>query len=374
MVWDRLFGTFASEDPAEPCVYGTRAPLQSWNPLWANTEVYAHLWRTAAATASWSDRLRVWVRPPGWRPADVALREGSRAFDPRAVPRYAMALTPGQTLFAAGQFGLMLGLTAAFLWFAGTWSIAQQGVGMGALAVAYWAQGLHLQQRLSPWACLMVQAAALSAVSAAWGWTGVHLAAKPAALIFAIFHVATNQHPSSDDGTFSIKKRWLLAAATLSLAGDVLLMGPPHWFVGGLAAFLLAHLAYLALLTRDTPWWPRPRAMAITLALGAAVYGVLLQGVPAGLRLPVAAYVGVLAAMAAQAWGRAAVQGTVAAQRVAWGSAAFMLSDALLGVNRFVQPLPAAALWVLGTYGLAQALIVFHALHPPASGQAVHAG
>ena len=39
MLWDRLFGTFVEE--SETCTYGTRAPLNSWDPLWANLEVYA---------------------------------------------------------------------------------------------------------------------------------------------------------------------------------------------------------------------------------------------------------------------------------------------------------------------------------------------
>ena len=43
MAWDRLFGTFVDE--TERCVYGTRAPLNSWDPLWANLEVYADLAR-----------------------------------------------------------------------------------------------------------------------------------------------------------------------------------------------------------------------------------------------------------------------------------------------------------------------------------------
>ncbi len=34
IVWDRLFGTFAREE--EQVVYGTVAPLRSWNPVWAN--------------------------------------------------------------------------------------------------------------------------------------------------------------------------------------------------------------------------------------------------------------------------------------------------------------------------------------------------
>ncbi|MBN8488548.1 MAG: sterol desaturase family protein, partial [Burkholderiales bacterium] len=44
MVWDRLFGTFIDEDDAEPIVYGTRAPLASWDPLQANLVVYRDRW------------------------------------------------------------------------------------------------------------------------------------------------------------------------------------------------------------------------------------------------------------------------------------------------------------------------------------------
>jgi uncharacterized membrane protein YhhN len=43
---------------------------------------------------------------------------------------------------------------------------------------------------------------------------------------------------------------------------------------------------------------------------------------------------------------------------VAIGACCFMLSDGLLAYNRFVQPLPAAQLAVLGSYYAAQWLIV----------------
>ena len=39
LVWDRLFGTWAPEDDAEPCVYGTRSLLRSDDPLRANLQV-----------------------------------------------------------------------------------------------------------------------------------------------------------------------------------------------------------------------------------------------------------------------------------------------------------------------------------------------
>jgi alkylglycerol monooxygenase len=74
IVWDRLFGTYQEERADEPCVYGTRKPLGSWNPLWANFEVYADLLHDSRHARRWSDKLRVWFKPPGWRPADVAAR------------------------------------------------------------------------------------------------------------------------------------------------------------------------------------------------------------------------------------------------------------------------------------------------------------
>ena len=365
MIWDRLFGTFEPEDPAEPCVYGTRAPLNSWNPLWANAEVYAHLWRTAQATRSWTDACRVWLKPPGWLPPDVAQRHPPTPFNPAAVPRFESRLSRADTGFAAAQWLVMLGATAAFLWWGGSLDRTAQVCAMAGLAVAFWAQGAHLQRKLDPWACLMVQAAVVSTLSSAWGWQGLHHLAKPATILFALAFIAKYAFRKSDGAHSGTQKWWLLGAAVGSLVGDVLLMLPVNLFVGGLAAFLLAHLCYVVLFSRDAPWFASRAALLGTLAVGGAMYAVLLTGLPTALHLPVAAYVLAIAAMAAQAIGRAGAHGSPAARRVAWGAAAFMCSDALLGINRFVTPLPLSPIWVLGTYYLAQALIIFNVLTPP---------
>jgi uncharacterized membrane protein YhhN len=151
---------------------------------------------------------------------------------------------------------------------------------------------------------------------------------------------------------------WLAAALLASLAGDVALM-LEGYFIPGLVAFLLAHLAYLGLLRRGLAWFPSRRALAAPLAVGAAMYAFLwMGGLPAGLRVPVAAYVTVIALMAAQAIGRATVLRDAAAWTVAVGAGCFMLSDALLATHKFVMPLPLAQLWVLGSYYAAQILIV----------------
>jgi uncharacterized membrane protein YhhN len=152
----------------------------------------------------------------------------------------------------------------------------------------------------------------------------------------------------------------LMAALALSLAGDVFLMFPGY-FIPGLVAFLLAHLAYIALLRQGQRWFPSRRALAGTLGVGTAMYAFLWQGgLPPALRAPVAAYVVVIALMAAQAIGRATVLRERAAIGVAVGAGFFMLSDSLLAINKFVTPLPMAQVWVLGTYYAAQLLIVHH--------------
>lgn len=79
VLWDRMFGTYAVE--TEPCVFGTRSPVRSFNPLRGITQVYVALARDAWHAQRWQDKLRVWFMPPGWRPADVALRFPQPPFD-----------------------------------------------------------------------------------------------------------------------------------------------------------------------------------------------------------------------------------------------------------------------------------------------------
>ena len=71
ILWDRLFGTFQEELDEEPVVFGVRKPLASWNPFWANLQVYDYLWFDAVRARRWRDKLGIWFRRTGWRPADV---------------------------------------------------------------------------------------------------------------------------------------------------------------------------------------------------------------------------------------------------------------------------------------------------------------
>jgi alkylglycerol monooxygenase len=141
IVWDRLFGSFEDEREDEPCVYGTRAPLHSWNPVTANLQVYRDLLRDSWHTRRWSDKLRVWLKPPGWRPADVAARDPKPAFELAAVRRWEPAVSATAQTAAAVLFLGLLGATSAFLWNAHRLGGWQQAAAAGAIVAGLWAVG-----------------------------------------------------------------------------------------------------------------------------------------------------------------------------------------------------------------------------------------
>ena len=164
VIWDRLFGTFKEE--TKPCIYGTRKPLESWDPIWANAEVYGALLYDSWHARRVSDKLRTWFKPPGWRAADVAERFPRAAFDMAAVKTFNPPMNRALQVFAAIQFALLLTGVASFLWMADSLPRAQAAVGVVALWAGMWALGAAMQARLSMVAVLMLDAAL---IAAAWG-------------------------------------------------------------------------------------------------------------------------------------------------------------------------------------------------------------
>lgn len=200
----------------------------------------------------------------------------------------------------------------------------------------------------------MAVCGALALLSSHWDWFSLFAVLKPLTMALALACV----WQEADRQTHATATRLLLAGLVLSLLGDVCLL-VAEGFVPGLVAFLLAHVCYITLFGRDAPWLAHKPGLLAVLAIGAAAYAYLwTHGLPAALRLPVAAYVLVIALMAAQAIGRATVLRTPGAHCVAWGAVSFMVSDTVLAFDKFVQPLPGIAFWVLGSYYLAQWLIV----------------
>jgi uncharacterized membrane protein YhhN len=142
-----------------------------------------------------------------------------------------------------------------------------------------------------------------------------------------------------------------------SLVGDIFLLWPSLYFIHGLAAFLLTHLAYLIAFTRDARFPARVWIWILYLAIAATLYAFLYPSLPVPLKLPVALYSALLSSMAAQAMGRFLVVKTKPAQGAAIGAVFFMLSDFLLAFDRFHTLILLAPVLILIPYYLGQWLI-----------------
>ena len=131
IIWDRLFGTFQDELDEEPCVYGTRDALLSWNPIRANWQVYSRL-VAKTRRARGLDRLRVWFNAAHWQPASWGpLPEAN--YDPKAKRLYRPEITKAQLTSAIALFIAMLGATSALLWFSDQMSFWQNAAGLVAV-------------------------------------------------------------------------------------------------------------------------------------------------------------------------------------------------------------------------------------------------
>lgn len=180
------------------------------------------------------------------------------------------------------------------------------------------------------------------------GFRGLHYLFKP--LTTLLIALMVWRMPAHEPGYRSAVMLGLL----LSLLGDVFLMLPGDWFAFGLGSFLLAHLAYLRALRSRGPWFRPLGPLLGYVLIAGGVLAYLWPHVPGELKGPVAVYVVALAAMATQAACVFHARPGPATRAAGWGGLLFVVSDALLAIDKFAAPVPHAAAWVLLTYWLAQ--------------------
>ncbi len=141
ILWDRLFGTYAAEDPTIPCVYGTRSPLRSWDPIRANLQVYAGLTRDAWRTRRWADKVALCLKPPGWRPLDLAGAVPPAPFDPATLERFETELPKRARAAALALFAVLLVATSWLLWNAHRLAWPTQAGAAAAILLGLWLVG-----------------------------------------------------------------------------------------------------------------------------------------------------------------------------------------------------------------------------------------
>ena len=188
--------------------------------------------------------------------------------------------------------------------------------------------------------------------------------AKPAAMLALLAWLWID----SRGGVGNAPLLWFALGLVCSLAGDVLLLLPERFFLPGLVAFLLAHLAYIYGLNAGGIMWLTETLLAIPMAI---IGGWLVWRIGGALRAkgrgkllaPIVLYAVIISLMVVSAlatlfrsdWpvGPAAL--------VSAGAVLFFLSDVVLAWNRFLAPLPHGRVVVIVAYHLGQLALILGA-------------
>lgn len=201
--------------------------------------------------------------------------------------------------------------------------------------------------------------AALEALALWKGWRWLEYIAKPAVMVSLfiwLYVTAGLQGPLL----------WFGIGILFSLAGDVALLFIDRFFMLGLIAFLLAHVAYLVGFNTPFPETPGIWAFAIAIVIGLSAVRLLRRLVVAvrmtnaRLVTPVIIYSTVITLMLLSAlltlfrpdWA------STPAYLVSLGAFLFYLSDIILAWNKFVSPIKNGRLLNIGLYHLGQISIV----------------
>lgn len=173
---------------------------------------------------------------------------------------------------------------------------------------------------------------------------------KPAASLGFILVAVGSGALGSGYGT------WVFAGLALSMAGDVFLMIEKKvFFLAGLLAFLLGHVAYgvaFLVLGVSTAWWLV--AMAGSVMIAVVVLRWLMPHIEADMRGPVLGYVIVISVMVSLAVG---TRGEGWTPLILSGAILFYVSDLFVARERFVIASYANKLLGLPLYYAGQLLL-----------------
>lgn len=213
---------------------------------------------------------------------------------------------------------------------------------------------MHIGTRPFFWTFIIIGLLHLTAVMGGESMLMLRWISKPFIMLLLIYGWLV--HPAHTWGRAS---RYFSIAQVFSLAGDLLLIDDREiFFLSGIGAFLIAQVSYTLAFRRQIGGGLRrwPLGGLSLFAYGASLLGILWPHL-GSFKAPVALY-----ALAITGMGLAAIDrhGRVSRNsylQVLTGALLFILSDSLIALNKFSQPLPHASLWIMGTYIAAQYLI-----------------
>jgi uncharacterized membrane protein YhhN len=161
-------------------------------------------------------------------------------------------------------------------------------------------------------------------------------------------------------------KKILLTALTFSWIGDIILLFADKgelYFIFGLVAFLLSHLVYIVLFSKQPNTRISGKKEIFWLGILAilAYFFIMIDTLfpkLGALKIPVLVYAVVITTMLFFAFKGSLKWATPANKYILIGAIVFVSSDSILAFNKFYAPIEHASFYIMATYCLAQYLIV----------------
>lgn len=114
-VWDRMFGSFKEEE--EEPIFGIVKPMQTWSPLWAQFHYFEELILMSLQTKSWKNKFLVWIKPPGWKPADLGESVVPPEIDRSNYKKFDTKIPYTLTIYTILQFLFGMGASMIYIEF-----------------------------------------------------------------------------------------------------------------------------------------------------------------------------------------------------------------------------------------------------------------
>lgn len=178
---------------------------------------------------------------------------------------------------------------------------------------------------------------------------------KPASTLVLIVLLLLNA-----DMTYGFYQLVLLALVG-SLLGDIFLMLPSDKFIPGLASFFIAHIAYALAFLQGVDSVSFHLSWLLPFGLAIALLGYLWPTL-GNMKAPVLAYAVIIIGMLLSTIARYQSMMDVSSACLMVGAIFFVLSDALIALDRFKGNVPYALPAIIVTYYVAQWLLVSGAL------------
>jgi uncharacterized membrane protein YhhN len=204
----------------------------------------------------------------------------------------------------------------------------------------------------------LFSAVAMIELSAHLFGTGLNVYSKPLLMpLLLLYFLASYQ--------FKLDRRSLMVALALllSCAGDVSLMGQgTARFIAGLSCFLLAHIAYIFIFIRNDDTQSFSFRISWKLLLPMLFYIIALMVLLVPGSGPMIAPILIYGLTILMMWYTASLRFGIRSPYQNWqviiGATLFVLSDSMIGLNRFYFELPQSGFLIMSTYIGAQFLII----------------